>query len=130
MSFQYALYLVLDAIKCYILLIMKRTRSYTPLTTEAARLLGSEIELARREHRWTLDELADRIGVSPATMRRIEQGDPTVGLGVAFEAAAIAGVPLFGEDPARRRLESARTDDRLALLPKRVRRPRAFNDEF
>jgi transcriptional regulator with XRE-family HTH domain len=109
---------------------MKRTRSYTPLTTEAARLLGSEIELARREHRWTLDELADRIGVSPATMRRIEQGEPTVGLGVAFEAAAIAGVPLFGEDPARRRLESARTDDRLALLPKRVRRPRAFNDEF
>jgi transcriptional regulator with XRE-family HTH domain len=109
---------------------MKRTRSYSRVTSEAARLLGAEIQLARREHHWTLNDLADRIGVSQPTMRRIERGDPTVAVGVAFEAATVAGVPLFGEDIARRRLESARVGDRLALLPASVRRSRDFNDEF
>jgi transcriptional regulator with XRE-family HTH domain len=105
-------------------------RTYSPVTVEAARLLGARIRLARRERRWTLQELADRVGVTHVTMRKIERGDLTVGLGVAFEAAAIVGVPLFHEERARRSLEAGRVDDRLAVLPRLVRRPARVDDDF
>jgi len=63
-------------------------------------------------------------------MRKVERGDLTVGLGVAFEAAAILGVPLFEVDRSRRRLEAARIEDRLAVLPKTVRKRADVNDDF
>lgn len=63
-------------------------------------------------------------------MRKIEQGDPNVGLGAAFEAAALTGVPLFDEDPSRLALEAARTADRLSVLPQAVRKPREVDDDF
>jgi transcriptional regulator with XRE-family HTH domain len=109
---------------------VKRAHPFSPATVEAARLLGSRIEIGRRDHHWTVQELADRVGVSRDTIYKIEHGVPTVGLGVAFEAAAIVGVPLFDEDPSRRLLELSRADDRLALLPKRTRKPLKVNDEF
>jgi transcriptional regulator with XRE-family HTH domain len=108
----------------------KRPNNYSRPTLEAAHLLGSSIRLARRERRWTLQELADRVGVTPVTMRRVEQGDPTVGLGIAFEAASLTGVPLFDQDASRRSLEARRIEDRLALLPSAVRQPRQVDDAF
>jgi transcriptional regulator with XRE-family HTH domain len=101
----------------------------SPQTVEASRLLGTRIQLARRERRWTLQELAERVGVTAVTMRKVERGDPSVRLGVAFEAAALTGVPLFDPDPARRRLEAERIGDRLAVLPRLVRR-REIDDDF
>ena len=109
---------------------MKRTRTYSPVTVEAARLLGARVRLARVERRWTLQELADRVGVTHLTMRKVERGDLTVGLGVAFEAAAVLGVPLFHEARSRRALEAGRVDDRLAVLPQLVRKPVAVDDDF
>jgi transcriptional regulator with XRE-family HTH domain len=92
-------------------------------------LLGARIQLARRKRRWTLQELADRAGVTAVTMRKVERGDPSVRLGIAFEAATLTGVPLFDPDPLRMRLEVERVGDRLALLPRLVRR-RAIDDDF
>lgn len=109
---------------------MKRTRTYSPVTVQAARLLGARIRLARRERRWTVQELAERVGVSHVTMSKIERGDLTVGLGVAFEAAAVLGVQLFHEDRSRRSLEAGRVDDRLAVLPQLVRKPVEVDDDF
>ena len=83
-----------------------RANPLSPLTIEASRLLGARVRLARRERRWTLQELADRAGVTAVTMRKVERGDPSVGLGIAFEAAALTGVPLFDPDRRRRQLES------------------------
>lgn len=103
---------------------------YSPMTVEAAKLLGARVGLARRERGWTLQELADRVGVTHPTMRKVERGDLSVGLGVAFEAAALVGVPLFHEDPARLRLEAGRVEDRLAVLPERVRKPVDVDDDF
>ncbi len=100
------------------------------MTIEAARLLGARVRLARRERRWTIQELAERVGVTHVTIRKVERGDLTVGLGVAFEAAAVLGVPLFHEDRSRRTLEAARVDDRLAVLPQLVRRPTEVDDDF
>jgi transcriptional regulator with XRE-family HTH domain len=107
-----------------------RPHNLSPLTTEATRLLGARIQLARRERRWTLQELADRVGVTAVTMRKIERGDPSVRLGAAFESAALTGVPLFDESGPRRRLEAERVDDRLAVLPRHVRRPVEVDDDF
>jgi len=90
---------------------------------EAARLLGESIRLARLEKRWTVEEVAERVGINHVTMRKVERGDMTVGLGPAFEAAAIVGVPLFHADAGRRQLAARDIESRLALLPKYARRP-------
>jgi transcriptional regulator with XRE-family HTH domain len=109
---------------------MRIPRTYSPIVRDAAALLGARIRLARGERRWTLAELAARVGASVPTIRKVERGDPTVAIGVAFEAAAVLGVPLFDEDPARRRLEAARVRDRLAVLPQAVRPPTVVDDDF
>ena len=109
---------------------MKNPRTYSPLAIEAAAILGEQVRAARLERRWTVDELAERVGVTHPTIRKIERGDPTVGLGAAFEAAALVGVPLFGGDPDRRSIEAGRLSDRLAVLPRRARRPVAVDNDF
>src|SRR5665213_3537509 len=97
---------------------MKRSYPHSAVTVEAGRLLGARIQVARRERRWTLQELADRVGVTRVTMHKVEHGDLTVGLGTAFEAAVLVGVPLFDEDRSRRLSETGRVEDRLDVLPK------------
>lgn len=109
---------------------MKYQRSLSPLTLEAVKLLGAGVRLGRRRRHWTVAELAERVGVSEATMLKVEHGDPGVRLGIAFEAAALVGVPLFDESPSRRALEAARVEDRLAVLPQRMRRPAEVDDDF
>jgi transcriptional regulator with XRE-family HTH domain len=104
--------------------------SYLPPTREALRLLGSSIALARRERGWSVDELAERVGANHTTIRRLERGEPGVAVGTAFEAAVIVGLPLFGDDPALRRLEARRVQERLALMPRRVRKRTQVDDDF
>jgi DNA-binding XRE family transcriptional regulator len=79
----------------------------------------------------TTAELAERIGISRVSLYRIENGDPRSTIGPAFEAAAIVGVPLFEAEPSRLAADLARTEEKLALLPKKVRPPRIkVDDEF
>jgi transcriptional regulator with XRE-family HTH domain len=109
---------------------MKRTRTFSRTTEEATRLLGSRVRLGRAERQWSAQDLADRLGVTRVTLHKIERGDPTVGLGIALEAASIVGAPIFTDDNARLRLELARDTDRLALLPKYVRKSTKIDDDF
>lgn len=109
---------------------MNAPNSLSPLTLEAVKLLGASVRLGRRQRHWTVAELAERVGVSEATMLKVEHGDPGVRLGIAFEAAALVGVPLFDEDRSRRALEAARVEDRLAVLPQRMRQPAEVDDDF
>lgn len=102
---------------------MSRTRrTFSPYTLDAAGVLGTQVAQARREKRWTLEELAERAGVTPFTVRKVERGDPTVAVGTAFEVARLVGVPLFGTDD-RTTMEGLLRQgrERLALLPVRVR---------
>lgn len=107
-----------------------KTRTHLRTTRETARLLGGSIAVARRERHMTLAELAERVGVTSTTIRRIERGDLGVAVGSVLEAAAIVGVPLYGGDPALRRLEQRRVEERLALLPQRVRVPARVDNDF
>jgi transcriptional regulator with XRE-family HTH domain len=110
---------------------MKAPRPYSRYAADAARLLGEQIRAARRQRRWSQDELAGRAGVTADTLRKVEHGNPRVALGTAFELAALVGVPLFHEDRARLALELDRVEARSALLPQRVRaRPSDVADDF
>lgn len=65
------------------------------------------------------------------TLHKIEHGDPTVGLGIAFEAATLVGVPLFGVPSEGLSSLVDRSVDRLALLPARIREPHGeVDDDF
>jgi transcriptional regulator with XRE-family HTH domain len=109
----------------------KRKRAYLRGTRHAAALLGSQIRQARVERRWTMRELAERAGISLPTLIKVERGDPSVALGVAFDIATLVGVPLFYEDLSRLASELRRSRDRAALLPQRVRtRDQELENEF
>lgn len=107
----------------------KRTRSFMPTTRAAVALLGSQIAAARRERGWTAADLAERVGVQPQTIGRLERGEPTVALGVAFEAAVIVGIPLFAADEQELHSLAAAAQQRLALLPTRVTKPSIVVDD-
>jgi transcriptional regulator with XRE-family HTH domain len=110
---------------------LRRTHPYSPQTIDAVRVLGLEIANARRARRWTEAALAERAGISAVTLRNVERGVPTVGIGTVFELATILGIELFGahRQDLRRLVERGR--DRLALLPSRVREPTGpVSDDF
>jgi len=98
-----------------------KKRSYARYTVAAVDLLGKLIQTERKSQRITALELAARLGVDRSTLQRLEHGDPKVEVGVAFEACAILGIPLFGEDTRGLTVRLDEASKRLALLPDRVR---------
>jgi DNA-binding XRE family transcriptional regulator len=76
-----------------------------------------------------MQDLAERIGVSDTTVRKVERGDPTVALGTALEAATLVGVELQG-GPERQAQERRRLTETLALLPAAARPLRNVDEEF
>jgi DNA-binding XRE family transcriptional regulator len=69
----------------------------------------------------TAQDLAARAGISRTTLLKIEKGDLKTEIGLVFEVAAIAGVPLFDPEPAALPSHRARLDSLLTLLPQRIR---------
>ncbi|MBK7900104.1 MAG: helix-turn-helix transcriptional regulator [Azonexus sp.] len=94
-----------------------------PLPIERAiRKFGTDISLARRRRHISQASLAERMGASLSTVRRMEKGDGRVP--IHFFARALH---VFGEIQALENLLDTASDDiGLALmderLPKRVRR--------
>ena len=91
-------------------------------TIEALARLGERLRLARVRRRITSALMAERIGVSHATMTAIEHGAP--GVAIAHYASALFVLGLLGD------LESVAADDELGRrlqdmgLPKRVNLPK------
>lgn len=109
----------------------RRARTYSTLTTEALTVLGKQVRLARKQRRMSEGDLAARVGIARSTLQLIEKGDPQVEIGLAFEAATIAGVKLFVPDASSLASQSDRLNDKLALLPRSARRPRKeVDDDF
>ena len=106
-------------------------RTYSKAAEEAALLLGQFIKLGRKERRLSAAALAERIGVSRGTVQRIEKGDLKVEIGLVLEAANIVGVPLFDTSDERLSSKLESTANKIALLPKKLRKPRhEVNDDF
>jgi transcriptional regulator with XRE-family HTH domain len=108
-----------------------KKRSYARYTLAATSLLGRLVQIERKSRRMTAQDLALRLGVDRGTLQRLEQGDPKVELGVAFEACALLGIPLFEEDLKGLATRIDEAGKRLALLPARVRpRTLSVSDDF
>lgn len=108
-----------------------KKRSYARYTIAAVELLGTLVQLERKSRRMTAQEMADRLGIDRSTLQRLEHGDPKVELGLAFEACAILGIPLFEETAQGLTMRLDEAGKRLALLPSRVRpRQLSVSDDF
>ncbi len=109
----------------------KRTIQTGTIAKAALSHFASLLRLQRKERNLTLDELADRLGISTPTVRKILEGSPSAAIGTYFEAARILGVPLFDPDSDRFAVTASRTAEVESLLPKRVRtRKQEINDNF
>jgi transcriptional regulator with XRE-family HTH domain len=92
--------------------------------TRSLNRLGQAVSMARRRRRLTQQDLAERIGASANTVRRMEAGFP----GTALVHVARA-LQVFGElDKLDQLLETPQDTIGLTLmdeqLPQRVRKPR------
>ena len=107
------------------------SRSYSRYGLQAAQLLGLLIHEARTDRGLTIEDVAERAGISRGLVQRIERGEMGCSIGAAFELAAIVGVPLFDEQPSVLAQHIATTKNILTLLPKRVRKKtKAVKDDF
>jgi DNA-binding XRE family transcriptional regulator len=110
---------------------MVKQRTYSRCAQEAALLLGKQIKLGRKQRKWSENNLAERIGISRATLQKIERGEMTCAIGLVFEAAALVGVNLFEQDNQRLATSLDLTQSKIALLPKRIRKQKkAVDDDF
>lgn len=87
--------------------------------------IGHGIKTARLRRRMTQEQLAERVDTSWHTIRRIERGKPTTGIGLYLRAMWVLGIfeeVRFLADPVRDRegliLEEARRGDRARQIVK------------
>lgn len=107
-------------------------RPYTKTTVEATRLLGQLIKLTRKKRRMSEIELAERARIARSTLQKIEKGDPSINIGLTFEAASVVGVPLFNaENPKSLKVQNHAVSEKLILLShKPGRNSRDLKDDF
>jgi len=107
------------------------TRTYSRYSREAAAMLGALIREARNARKLTAQELADRAGISRGLLQRIEKGNLKCEIGAVFEVATIVGVKLFDADENTLTKYLSQSKDKLALLPKSVRKTsKVVRDDF
>ena len=110
---------------------MAKKRAYSKYAQEAVILLGEQIKLRRKEHKWTETDLADRAGISRATLQKMEGGSMNCAIGLVFEVATLVGINLFEQDKVALTRQIEHTKDKVALLPSRIRvKARSVDDDF
>ncbi len=100
------------------------TRPLSGKARRTARTLGEYISTFRRLQGLTAEQVADRAGITRTTLRKLEQGEPSVGLDVFLEVCRVLGVLDFvleGMNPYETALGQSLAEQNLSL-PKRVRR--------
>lgn len=110
---------------------MTKQRTYSKYAQEAAKLMGAQIKLGRKQRHWSEQNLADRAGISRATLQKIENGEMSCAIGLVFETATIVGLKLFELDnhPLSKNIEH--TQDKIALLPQRIKaKKKVVHDNF
>lgn len=107
------------------------SRAYSRYSQEAVSLLGNLIRCARIEQRISVNNAAQRAGVSKGTVERIEKGHPKCEVGVVFELAAIFGIKLFNAEKSRLQELNSNVQEKLTLLPKSARKlKKPLDDDF
>lgn len=96
--------------------------SFLPLPVERTlKKFGADIRIARLKRGFTIEMMAQRIGIHRSTYSKMEKGDPMVGLGAYATALFVIG---FGT-PLNNLIDQRNDDTGLLLdlekLPKRIR---------
>ena len=102
--------------------VNKRQGHISPVIAKSSERIGGHLSTWRRIEGITAHELAERAGVSVDTIRRLEHGDPSVGLGKVLAVARVVGILSQVEesfDPASTERGRLRLQE---SVPKRVRR--------
>lgn len=100
------------------------TRPLSSRARRTARTLGEYLATFRRLQGLTAELVADRAGISRTTLRKLEQGDASVGLDVFLEVSRVLGVLDFvldGMNPYETALGQALAQQQLDA-PGRARR--------
>ncbi len=102
-------------------IIMKATQLLPLPVARTLKKFGADIRIARLKRGFTVEMMAQRIGIHRSTYSRMEKGDPMVGLGAYATALFVLG---FGT-PLGELIDQRMDDTGLLLdlekLPKRVR---------
>nr|WP_314857770.1 helix-turn-helix domain-containing protein [uncultured Undibacterium sp.] len=90
----------------------KKSLTLYPNQTAQMAAFGERIRLARRRRKLTTTLFAERMGVSRETLRRVENGDPTVAFASYLSALQTLGLAhdidqLASEDVLGRKLQDA-----------------------
>jgi transcriptional regulator with XRE-family HTH domain len=96
----------------------------------ALKQLGRDLATARVRRRIPQQLMADRMLISRGTLRRLETGDPTVGLGVLASALFVLGLSGRLEQLLAPDLDRAGVSEELARLPKHAHAPASRNLDF
>ncbi|MGS5087665.1 helix-turn-helix domain-containing protein [Hydrogenophaga sp. A37] len=87
------------------------TKQVSPSSARALKRLGFHISLSRRRRRWSQKDMAEQIGASVSTVRRLEAGDP----GIALQHL-VSVLSAFGELDQLNTLLDTRRDAVCLLL--------------
>jgi len=98
-----------------------KERVYSRYTNEVLKYLAKQIKTARIERKMTTSELSERAHISRGLLSRIEAGEPSCSIGVVFEIAHILGISLFQSDLDQILQQNKIAQDKLTLLPSRIR---------
>jgi transcriptional regulator with XRE-family HTH domain len=98
-------------------------------------ITGAQVRMARGHLRWSVEDLAEKAGVSPAVVKRIEEVDGTPSIVAddlarvqkALESAGVAFIAEDGGGPGVRLRKGGPLSDAAAAIP--VEELNASNDE-
>ena len=91
---------------------MKSSPAILPKNLQILRDLGEQIQLARLRRRLSMEQIAERTGLSRKTVYHIEQGVPTVAIGSYLQVLFVLGLEkdlsmVASADPLGRKLQDA-----------------------
>jgi len=87
--------------------------------------LGRDIRDARLARRLRLDDLAKRAGISVATLKRLEKGDPTLAIGIFLEVLTALSPSLLDGV-----VQAVRADATGDVLRRKAMGERSRREEF
>lgn len=91
---------------------MKKAVPILPTSEKILKVLGEHIKLARRRRKLSAEQVAERAGISRATLWQVEKGAPSVSMGTYCRVLFVLGLEkdllkVAADDELGRKLQDA-----------------------